>query len=71
MADYLIPHLQALLSDIEKIECALAIRRITAIRTGAGDAAHWEQCHMEIWYAARQLRDVIYLRERDNDNKHP
>ena len=71
MADYLLPHLHALLSDIEKIEHSLAIRRTAAIRTGAGDAAHWEQCHMEIWYAARQLRDVIYLRERDNDNKHP
>ena len=68
MADYLLPHLRSLLSDIEAIEYSLAMRRNAAVRDGAEDAAHWGQCHMEIWYAARQLRDIIYLRERDNES---
>lgn len=68
MADYLLPYLRLLLSDIEAIERSIALRRNEAISAGEENAAQWERCHMGAWYAARQLRDIIYLRERENEN---
>lgn len=68
MADYLLPYLRLLLSDIEAIERSIALRRNEAIRAGAENAAQWEQCHMDAWYAARQLRDIIYIRQRENED---